>query len=632
MGSKNKTDYPIYLFNEGSNSESYKLMLPRYVAVDGKKRWRFRCWAPRAQKVSVVGDFNDWDPEENIMHPLGGGIWEAHISGMKRYDIYKFCIVGCDGVARMKADPFCAFTETPPATASKVCDINMYSWGDKKYVEKRATTNIYESPINIYEVHLGSWKNNDHGNPMTYLELAEKLVPYVKDMGYTHIEFMPLTEHPLAGSWGYQVGFMYAPTSRFGTPYDLMHLIDVCHQNGIGVIMDFVLSHFPKDAFGLYEYDGAPLYEYENPKKQEHKTWGTRVYDYGKGSVRSFLTSAVCYWLEYYHIDGVRLDAVASMLYLDYDRKAGEWEPNVFGGNYNLEAIDFLKKLNETVLTKYPYAMMIAEESTSFPMVTMPPSEGGLGFNFKWNMGWMNDVLAYEKIDPFFRKGSHNKLTFSLTYAYTENFILPFSHDEVVHGKASMIGKMQGSYEQRFRALKALYAFQMMHPGKKLNFMGNEFAQFIEWNYAKELDWLLLDYPSHMGVKNFIKDLNHIYLQNSEMYELDSTYDGFKWLVVDDAIQNVVAFYRKNRAGDIMVAVISFSDVTREGYRLGVPEAGEYIVVMDSNSKDYDGHCGKKSNVISTEIPMHGQEQSIEVDLEGNTALLLKIVKEDIIC
>lgn len=628
MTARGKLDFPVYLFKEGTNSELYKMMSAKYVAHEGQKKWRFRCYAPHAKAVSVVGDFNSWDIGANPMKRTDGGIFECHIKGLKKFDNYKFAITGSNGVTRLKGDPFALHTETPPANASKIYDISGFNWTDSDFYKQQKDKNVYEAPLNIYEVHLGSFMRHEDGNVMSYRDLADKLIPYVKDMGYTHIELMPITEHPLEASWGYQVGYLFAPTSRFGTPHDLMYFINRCHAEGIGVLLDFVISHFPKDGFGLYEFDGEPLYEYVDKTKQEHKAWGTRVYDYGKPEVVSFLTSAVCFWMEYYHIDGIRLDAVASMLYLDYDRRQGEWKPNVYGGNYNLEAIDFLKNLNKTVLTKYPHAVMIAEESTAFPMVTKPPEKGGLGFNFKWNMGWMNDILSYESIDPFFRKGAHDKLTFSLTYAFSENYILPFSHDEVVHGKASMISKMPGNYENRFSALKALYTFQTAHPGKKLNFMGNEFGQFIEWDYQKPLDWLLLGYESHAKLKDFVKKLNHIYLEEKALYELDDSYDGFKWIVVDDNEQNVVAFYREDKKGDKLIAIISFSDVTRKDYRFGVPDEGIYKVILDSNAPEFGGNS-LLDGVFDTEpLPMHGHKQSISLDLEGNAAILLKLEKE----
>ena len=622
---KRPTDYPIFLYNEGTNRESSKLFRPSYVVKNKKKCWRFRVWAPHARSVSVVGDFNKWDRRVNKMEPIGGGVWECHVRGVKKYDVYKFSVEQSSGKIVLKADPYATHTETPPYNASKIFDIQGYSWGDKEWKEAQKGVDLAKAPINVYELHFGSWKRHDNGNYLSYRDMADHLIPYLKEMGYTHVEFLPLTEHPLEMSWGYQATGLFAPTSRFGTPHDLMYLIDKLHQAGIGVILDLVLSHFPKDEFGLYNFDGGPTYEYADGYRNEHKGWGTMVYDYGKGAVRSFLISVACFWLENYHIDGLRLDAVASMLYLDYCRNEGEWKPNVFGGNYHLEAIDFIKQLNKAVLTEFPNAMMIAEESTDFPMITMPPDLGGLGFHFKWNMGWMNDVLAYEKIDPFFRKGSHEKLTFGIMYAYKENYVLPFSHDEVVHGKCSMVSKMHGSYEDKFRALKALYAFQYAHPGKKLNFMGNEIAQFIEWNFLRPIDWFLLDYDTHRDMQGYVKKLNHLYKDNPCFYELDDCYEGFKWLVVDDNLRNVVAFYREDSKGEKIFAIINFSDVTRNEYVMPVPEKGSYEVIMDSNATDFTS----KEVYESVEQEYNEFTDVIKIKLEGNSALYLKLIKEE---
>ena len=622
---KNTYDYPVYLFNEGTNYESYKFFKASAVHKDKKRMWRFRVWAPNAESVSVVGDFNGWDRTLNPMERLGTtGIWECYVKGIKRYDNYKYSIQGVDHVVRLKADPYATHSETAPATASKVYDVDGYKWTDGEYMENRKGRNTYELPMNIYEVHAGSWKKHPDGNFYSYRQLADELVPYVKEMGYTHIELLPITEHPFDGSWGYQVTGFYAPTSRYGTPHDFMYFVDRCHKSGIGVIMDFVLSHFPKDAFGLYEFDGTCQYEYDDIYKQEHKSWGTRVFDYNKPQVRSYLISAVDYWFSVYHIDGMRLDAVASMLYLNYDRKDGEWRPNAVGGEYNLEAIYFLQTLNQTVLTRHPDVIMIAEESTAFPMVTMPPKIGGLGFNYKWNMGWMNDTLDYIKTDPFFRKGSHDKLTFSVTYAFSENYVLPFSHDEVVHGKCSLIGKIPGSYEEKFGGLKTLLAYQMAFPGKKLNFMGNEFGQFIEWDYQKGLDWLLLDYDSHTLVRAFVKDMNRFYLENKALYELDSSYEGFKWVVVDDSSQNVIAFTRYDKEGEGITVVINFSPVSRSDYRIGVDKKGVYREVLNSESVKYGGkvECDREYETFDEE--RHGKEQSIALEIAGNSAVFLK--------
>jgi 1,4-alpha-glucan branching enzyme len=624
---KNNTDYPIYLFNEGTNVEAYNFFRPSYVLMDRKKVWRFRVWAPNALSISIVGDFNDWDVKANPMTKIStSGVWEVFVKGVKRYDIYKYCIECSDHQIRYKSDPYATHTETSPATASKVYDINGYKWHDMDYLEKRKIQNHYEKPMNIYELQFGSWRTHEDGNLFSYRDLASSLIPYVKEMGYTHIEILPITEHPYDGSWGYQATGLFAPTSRYGTPHDFMYFIDKCHENGISVLMDFVVSHFPKDEFGLFEFDGTCLYEYNDVYKQEHKSWGTRVFDYNKPQVRSFLMSAIDFWLTYYHIDGMRLDAVASMLYLNYDRKEGEWKPNENGGEYNLEAIYFLQNLNKTILIRHPDVIMIAEESTAFPMVTMPPSLGGLGFNYKWNMGWMNDTLFYIKQDPFFRKGCHDKLTFGISYAFNENFILPFSHDEVVHGKSSMIGKMPGEYAEKFGGLKTILSYQIAHPGKKLNFMGNEFGQFIEWDYKKQLDWLLLEYPNHRLLREYVRDLNAFYLNNSPMYELDSVYSGFKWIVVDDAIQNIIVFSRFDKKKTQIICIMNFSTETRENYEFGVEKEGKYKELLNSESTNYGGTV--VPNLIHSTVKKenHGQKDSLSLTIKGNSAIFLKII------
>lgn len=626
---KNTYDYPIYLFNEGTNYSAHKFFKPSYIVKDKKKVWRFRIWAPAAKSVSIVGNFNNWDRESHPLTHLDAGVWEGFVRSLKRFDIYKYSIERADGSIVLKADPYALHAETPPGTASKIYDIRGFKWTDREYMQKRKSKNHYALPMNIYELHFGSWKKYDDGNFYSYSHMADELIPYLLEMGYTHVELLPITEHPFDGSWGYQTISLFAPTSRYGTPHDFMYFVNKCHENGIGVIMDFVLSHFPKDEHGLYEFDGTCLYEYSDPFKQEHKGWGTRIYDFGKRQVCSFLISAVCFWLEYYHIDGMRLDAVASMLYLDYDRKHGEWLPNKYGGNHNLEAISFLQQLNKAVLSKYKDVIMIAEESTAFPMVTLPPEKGGLGFNYKWNMGWMNDTLDYIKIDPFFRKGAHDKLTFSITYAFSENFILPFSHDEVVHGKASMISKMPGAYMEKFDSLKTLYAYQMAHPGKKLNFMGNELGQFIEWNYTKPLDWMLLDYDSHKSLKRYVKDLNHFYLRSKPLYELDNTYDGFHWIVVDDNIQNVIAFTRYDKEGDSIICVMNFSRAKRENYEIGIEHDGMYEVVLNSADTKYGGSVAGHEVIKAAEKPMHNKKYSLSLNLEGNCAIFIKKIKEN---
>ena len=620
-----ENDVPLYLFHEGSNSNAYE-----YFGSHRKNKNTvvFRVWAPDAKNVSVTGDFNDWSETENPMKPLknSGGVWEAEIKNIKPYDMYKYCITAADGRTLMKCDPYGFHMETRPGTATKYYEIDdCYEWHDEKWVEGRNGKNIYESPVNIYEIHAGSWKQYDDGNFYSYRALADALVPYVKKMGYTHIEFMPLTEYPFDGSWGYQVTGYFAATSRYGEPKDPMYLVDKCHENGIGVILDWVPAHFPKDANGLYEFDGGPLYEYSDPRKGEHYGWGTRVFDFGKNEVRSFLMSSASFWLKKYHLDGIRIDAVASMLYLDYDRKDGEWVPNKNGGNENLEAVEFLQKLNENIFRDFPYAMMIAEESTSWPMVTKPVFSGGLGFNFKWNMGWMNDILRYFSLDGFFRKYNHDCITFSMFYAFSENFVLPISHDEVVHGKKSLIDKMPGSYDEKFAGVRAFLGYMMAHPGKKLMFMGQEFGQFIEWNYEKGLDWLLLDYPKHRSLQNYFKKINEFYKANPAFWQIDYSWEGFSWISSDDKDNSVIAFRRIDEKGKEIIVVCNFTNVERCDYRIGIPKKGAYKIVFNSDDVDFGGEGkGNKGKLKTESINMHGFEQSISLDLPPMSAIYIK--------
>ena len=620
-----ENDVPLYLFHEGSNSNAYE-----YFGSHRKNKNTvvFRVWAPDAKNVSVTGDFNDWSETENPMKQLknSGGVWEAEIKNIKPYDMYKYCITAADGRTLMKCDPYGFHMETRPGTATKYYEIDdCYEWHDEKWVEGRNGKNIYESPVNIYEIHAGSWKQYDDGNFYSYRALADSLVPYVKKMGYTHIEFMPLTEYPFDGSWGYQVTGYFAATSRYGEPKDLMYLVDKCHENGIGVILDWVPAHFPKDANGLYEFDGGPISEYSDTRKGEQYGWGTRVFDFGKNEVRSFLMSSASFWLKKYHLDGIRIDAVASMLYLDYDRKDGEWVPNKNGGNENLEAVEFLQKLNENIFRDFPYAMMIAEESTSWPMVTKPVFSGGLGFNFKWNMGWMNDILRYFSLDGFFRKYNHDCITFSMFYAFSENFVLPISHDEVVHGKKSLIDKMPGSYDEKFAGVRAFLGYMMAHPGKKLMVMGQEFGQFIEWNYEKGLDWLLLDYPKHRALQNYFKKINEFYKANPAFWQIDYSWEGFSWISSDDKDNSVIAFRRIDEKGKEIIVVCNFTNVERCDYRIGIPKKGAYKIVFNSDDVDFGGEGkGNKGKLKTESINMHGFEQSISLDLPPMSAIYIK--------
>ena len=619
---KEEYQLPVYLFHDGTNYKAYEFFGNHRI---DESKVAFRVWAPNAQGVSVVGDFNSWDENANKCVAISPGIWEAIVDNVNVYDCYKYAIKTCTGTTLLKADPYAVHQETRPGTGSKVYELADYKWKDSKWQLDKSRQNILEKPVNIYEVHMGSWKMHDDGNFLTYRELAEQLVPYVKDIGYTHIEMLPIMEYPFDGSWGYQVTGYFAATSRYGLPEDLKYFVDTCHKEGIGVILDWVPAHFPKDAFGLYEFDGTCCYEYSDMKKGEHKEWGTRVFDYAKKEVKSFLISSANYWIEEFHFDGLRVDAVASMLYLDYCRKDGEWTPNKNGGRENLEAVDFFRQLNSTILTNHPGSMMIAEESTAWPMITMPPSEGGLGFNFKWNMGWMNDMLRYTSLDPLFRKGNHNCITFSFFYAFSENFVLPVSHDEVVHGKASLLNKMPGDYDMKFDGLRLFLAYMMAHPGKKLLFMGSEFGQFIEWNYKQGLDWLLLDYDKHRQTLEFSRELNKFYKEHSELWEIDYSWDGFQWISSEDNCNSVIAFRRMNKKGEELIAVFNWTPNSFDSYRIGVPKNGTYKVVFDTSLEKFGGDKHRMSGSYkSKKGSIHGYEQYIDLKLHGLSAIFLK--------
>ena len=611
------------LFYSGRDCRAFDYMGAHPFVQDGEQGYLFRVYAPEAEKVSVMGEFNDWNRDADYMTRDEQGIWEKFIPNIPEYAAYKYSVWAKSGDVFDKSDPYGFHFETRPGNATKAYDLDGYEWGDASWLDWRKKPLPYSNPVNIYECHLGSWKMHEDGNFYSYRQLADELVPYVKEMGYTHIEFMPLTEYPFDGSWGYQVIGYFAATSRYGTPKDLMYLIDKAHQAGLGIIMDWVPAHFPKDGCGLVEFDGSHLYEYADPLKMEHKEWGTRVFDYGKVSTRNLLFSSAMFWIEKFHMDGLRVDAVASMLYLDYNRQ-GEWRPNVHGGRENLEAVDFLRLLNEYILTDHPDVMMIAEESTAWPMVTKPGYDGGLGFNFKWNMGWMNDMLCYCSADPFFRKDMHDKITFSFMYAFSENYILPLSHDEVVHGKCSLISKMPPPYENQFGGLRALYGYMAAHPGKKMLFMGGEFAQFSEWAYQRGLDWMLLDYPAHRQMQAYVKALNHFYLATPQLWEQDTDWRGFEWISHEDNRNNIIAFRRVAKDGSDIVVVVNFSPEEQQEYRIGVPITGTYEEVFTSDKTEFGG-SGMANGKLKTENkPMHGQEQSIVLKIPRFGVLFFK--------
>ncbi len=705
------------LFHSGKDCRAYEMMGAHPEHRDGQDGYVFRVFAPNAVSVAVMGEFNGWSRTASVMQRDDRGMWERFIPGVKQYDAYKYAIETPEGYQLDKADPYAFHSETRPGNASKVFDLDGYEWSDDGWLTWRKEHLPYEQPVNIYEVHLGSWKMHEDGSFYSYRQLADELIPYVKKMGYTHIECMPLTEHPFDGSWGYQVTGYFAATSRYGTPHDLMYFVDKAHQAGLGVIMDWVPAHFPKDGHGLVEFDGSYLYEYADPLKMEHREWGTRVFDYGKVSVRDLLFSSAMFWIEQFHMDGLRVDAVASMLYLDYNRQGewrpnvhggrenleavdflrllnemvlgslrvdavasmlyldynrqGEWRPNVHGGRENLEAVDFLRLLNEMVLGSHPDCMMIAEESTAWPMVTKPGYVGGLGFNFKWNMGWMNDMLCYVSADPFFRKDMHDKITFSFMYAFSENYILPLSHDEVVHGKKSLLDKMPEPYENKFASLRALYGYMTGHPGKKMLFMGGEFGQFSEWSEARGLDWMLLDYDAHRQMQEYVKQLNAFYLEYKQLWENDvdwqgfewishddnvnniiafrriakdgsdlicivnfapvyhesykiGDWQGFEWISHDDNVNNIIAFRRIAKDGSDLICIVNFAPVYHESYKIGVPYAGTYEEVFSSDRIEFGGSGVSNGKKRSKAEEMHGMEQVIDLKIPPLSVLYFK--------
>jgi 1,4-alpha-glucan branching enzyme len=593
------TDFDRHLLSEGNLLYSYNVLGAHLTEIEGVQGVRFTVWAPNAERVSIVGNFNGWDSR---MHPMRflDGWWELFIPGLVAGDAYKYDVSSRFNMYRIqKCDPYGFASELRPNNASVIADLSTYTWGDGDWVAKRDASTPLETPMVIYEVHLGSWRRKPDGRWLTYRELAETLIPYMKEMHYTHIELMPVSEHPFDASWGYQVTGYYAPTSRFGTPEDFMYFVDQCHQNNIGVLLDWVPAHFPKDGHGLGYFDGTHLYEHADARRGEHPDWGTLIFNYGRNEVRNFLVSNALFWIDKYHIDGLRVDAVSSMLYLDFSRKAGEWVPNEQGGNENFDAIRFLRSFNEIVHDKYPGIVTVAEESTSWAMVSRPTSQGGLGFTMKWNMGWMHDTLKYISKDPVYRRWEHNVLTFSMLYAFSENFILSLSHDEVVHMKGSLIYKIAGDWWQKFATLRTLFGYQYTHPGKKLNFMGQEFGQWSEWSEARALDWYLLDLPTHQGLKRWVQDLNAFYQSSKPLWEVDFDWQGFKWINANDNDQSIYSYVRFGKnSHDFLVVLINFTPVPREGYTIGVPEACQYAEVLNSDSAYYGGSNVGNSGLV----------------------------------
>ncbi|NOX21266.1 MAG: 1,4-alpha-glucan branching protein GlgB [Nitrospirae bacterium] len=625
------TDYDLYLFGEGNHLRIYEKLGAHLVELNGTEGVHFALWAPNAEEVSLIGSFNNWDPTRHKLLPLGSsGIWYTFVPGLKEGQMYKYQIKSkINGDIRIKADPFGFYFEERPKTATIVYDINKYNWADQQWMEARRKVDPLRKPMSIYEVHLGSWLRRDDGGFLTYRELAEKLIPYVKEMGFTHIELLPVTEHPLDESWGYQCTGYFAPTSRYGRPEDFMYFIDACHQAGIAVIIDWVPAHFPKDDFSLRRFDGTCLYEHEDPRQGEHKDWGTLIFNYGRNEVRNFLIASAMFWLDRYHVDGLRVDAVASMLYLDYSKKEGEWIPNKYGGRENLEAVDFLKRLNETVHLYYPGAVTIAEESTAWPGVSRPTYVGGLGFTFKWNMGWMHDTLEYFQKDPIFRKYHHSNLTFSLLYAFSENFVLPLSHDEVVHEKRSLIEKMPGDRWQRFANLRALFGYMYGHPGKKLLFMGGEFGQTKEWDCKGQLQWELLEDDLHRGLRQYVMDLNRIYLSEPALFEQDFEHEGFEWIDFSNAEESIISFIRRaSNRDNFLVFVCNFTPVPRYNYLIGVPEPGFYREILNSDSELYGGsNMGNLGGVSAEANPIHNRPFSIKITLPPLSILIFKLTE-----
>lgn len=620
---------PLRLFSDGDAVRAYDFLGAHFINLDGRNGVIFRVWAPNAITVSLVGDFNNWNQKANYMYKIGGGVWELFIENLNEFAVYKFCIETVDHTNILKSDPFAFHCQTRPENASKVFNTNQYVWHDSYWMENRQNTSSPDKPMNIYEIHAGSWKKYPDGNYFNYQKIADELIPYLKEMNYTHVQLMPLMEYPYDPSWGYQTTGYFAATSRYGTPCDLMALIDRCHMEGIGVIMEIVPSNFPKDDYGLYKFDGTCLYEDNNPKKGQRDSWGTCLFNFQRYEVISFLISAVMFWFDKYHIDGMRIGAVSSMLYLDYGKKDGEWVPNRFGGNENLEAIDFIKRLNKAVHMYHPSALTFAEENTSWPKLTLPIEEGGLGFDYKWNMGWMNDTLHYMSLDPLWRPFNHDNLTFSFFYAFSERFILPISHDEVAHGKGSLISKMPGDYDSKFAGVRTFITYMYAHPGKKLVFMGCEIGQFDEWDSDSGIQWDLLKFEKHNALYTFFKAINKFYIEHKPLYELDNTPKGFEWIHRNDYTQSVIAFRRTDSDGNEIIAVCNFQPTVHENYMIGVPHFGEYEEIFNSDLTEFGGTGVSNTDTLTT-VPMkiHGYKQGLSLTLPPLGVIYLKCTKK----
>lgn len=616
---------PLHLFSDGDYAHAYEFFGAHLVNWDGKNGVVFRVWAPNALSVSVVGDFNNWNNSSHFMYKIGNGVWELFIENIKEFETYKFCVETPAFEKVLKSDPFAFHSQTRPNNSSKVYNIESYVWNDSLWMQERNYKSEYEKPMNIYEIHIGSWRKYPNGEFFDYRKIADELIPYLKEMNYTHVQLMPVMEYPYDPSWGFQTTGYFAATSRYGAPNDLMALIDRCHQENIGVIVDWVPSNFPKDSFGLAKFDGTCLYESEDPKKGERPVWGTHLFNFQKPEVLSFLISSAMFWFDKYHIDGMRVGALSSMLYLDYDKKDGEWERNKFGGKENLEAIDFVKRLNKVIHMHHPSAMMFAEENTSWPKLTYKIEDGGLGFDYKWNMGWMNDMLHYMSLDPLWRPFNHDNLTFSFFYAFSENFLLPISHDEVAHGKGSLIEKMPGGYDEKFAGVRSFITYMYAHPGKKLIFMGTEIGQFDEWNFDSGIQWDLLSFEKHNQLFEFFKAINKFYVSNPPLYELGSKAEGFNWIHRNDYTQSIISFRRTDSKGNEIIAVCNFQNSVRENYCIGVPKAGIYEEIFNSDKKEFGGKgISNGNNIVATEMKIHGFNQGVRLTLPPLSVIYIK--------